>query len=49
MEFLAPSTLEPERVHSTPACHHRVRSVLRVSHPRDGFLLAQTPGPVSYR
>lgn len=49
MEFSAPTTLQPERVHSTPVCQSRVRSVLRVSHPLDGFLLARTPGLVSCR
>jgi hypothetical protein len=32
-----------------PGLPHRVRSALRVSHPLDGFLLAQTPGLVSCR
>jgi len=49
MEFAAPTALEPERVHSTPVCQHRVRSVLRVSHPLDGLLLARTPDLVSCR
>jgi hypothetical protein len=49
MEFGAPTTLEPERVHSTPVCQSRVRSVHRVSHPLDGLLLARTPGLISCR
>jgi len=32
-----------------PGLPRRVRSALRVSHPLDGFLLAQTPGLVSCR
>jgi hypothetical protein len=49
MEFCAPSTFWPERIHSTPVCQHRVRSALRVLHPLDGLLLARTPSLVSCR